>query len=453
MSVNRPEPPSPPPVSRREIWSWAMFDFANSSYTTVIVTVAYSIYFTRLVAPQGRGDFLWGVSLLLGNLFVLLLSPIVGAVADDSGRKKIFLAATYLICVIGTALLWLVQPGDVTLGLLFFVLSFIGFSFGENLAGAFLPEISTPKTIGRISGLGWGLGYFGGLLCLVLVRPLLGGGFAPGNVDNLRRVWLLTAAFFLIAALPTFLFLRERAPRGTGTALEYVRAGFTRLADTGRSVRHFSELVKFLSIFFIYSMGLTSVIAFAAIFAEKTLGFTADELITLFIALQLTSAGGAFLFGFLQDRIGAARTIQISLALWIAVCAGTWFCQTKALFWWIAMGAGLGIGSLQSASRGMVGLFSPPEKSGEFFGFWGLAGKGAYMLGPAVFGAISSATGSQRTAMLSTALFFVAGLIGMAFVDEKRGHAEAESWEEPSPPRPSSPDPSRPPSPGEEGAL
>ncbi|HEY9420015.1 MAG TPA: MFS transporter, partial [Thermoanaerobaculia bacterium] len=384
MSLSRSEPSSLPPASRREIWSWAMFDFANSSYTTVIVTVAFSIYFTRLVAPEGRGDFLWGLGLLLGNLFVLLLSPIVGAVADDSGRKKQFLAVTYLTCVTGTALLWFVQPGDVNLGLLFFVLSFIGFSFGENLAGAFLPEISTPKTIGRISGLGWGLGYFGGLLCLVLVRPLLSGGFVPENVANVQKAWPLTAVFFLLAALPTFLFLRERAPRGSGTALEYVRAGFARLADTGRSVRHFSELVKFLTVFFIFSMGLTSVIGFAAIFAEKTLGFTLDELTLLFICLQLTSAGGAFLFGFLQDRIGAARTIQISLVLWIVVCAGTYFCETKQLFWWIAMGAGLGIGSLQSASRGMVGLFSPPEKSGEFFGFWGLAGKGAYMLGPAV---------------------------------------------------------------------
>ncbi|HSG38556.1 MAG TPA: MFS transporter, partial [Thermoanaerobaculia bacterium] len=263
MALNSPAPSSLPPASRREIWSWAMFDFANSSYTTVIVTVAFSIYFTRLVAPEGRGDFLWGIGLLLGNLLVLLLSPIVGAVADDSGRKKLFLVVTYLTCVTGTALLWFVQPGDVALGLLFFVLSFIGFSFGENLAGAFLPEISTPKTIGRISGLGWGLGYFGGLLCLILIRPLLGGGFVPENVAGLRQVWLVTAAFFLVTALPTFLFLRERAPRGSGTALQYVRAGFARLADTGRSVRHFSELVKFLSIFFIYSMGLTSVIAFA----------------------------------------------------------------------------------------------------------------------------------------------------------------------------------------------
>jgi UMF1 family MFS transporter len=407
-----------------------MFDFANSSYTTIIVSVAFGIYFTRLVAPEGKGDSLWGLAILLGNLFVLLLSPVIGAVADDSGRKKLFLAFTYATCVVGTALLWFVTPGRVALGLVLFVLSFVGFSFGENLASSFLPEISTPENVGRISGFGWGLGYFGGLACLVVVLPLLKGGYILENLGNLRLAWLATALFFLVAALPTFLFLRERAPRGTGTAMEYVRAGFARIAATGHSVRHFSELVRFLAVFFVYSMGLTSVIAFAGIFAERTLKFTSLEVTYLFIALQLTSAGGAFLFGYIQDRVGASRTIQAALVIWILVCVGTYFCQSKELFWAIAMGAGLGIGSLQSASRGMVGLFSPPEKSGEFFGFWGLAGKGAYMLGPFIFGLISTATGSQRVAILSTAIFFIAGLIGMAFIDERRGHAEAASWNE-----------------------
>jgi UMF1 family MFS transporter len=417
-----------------------MFDFANSSYTTVIVSLAYSIYFTRLVAPAGKGDLLWGLALAVGNLFVLVLSPVVGAIADDSGRKKQFLAYTYATCVLGTALLWFVTPGRVALGFTLLVISFIGFSFGENLCGSFLPEISTPANIGRISGLGWGLGYFGGLGAILLIRPLLAGGYTLENAENLRLAWLLTALFFLVAALPTFLFLRERAPRGSGTAAEYVRAGFSRIAETFRSVRHFRQLVRFLSVFFVYSMGLTAVIAFAGIFAEKTLSFTPGDLVLLFIFLQLSSAGGAFVFGLLQDRLGAAFTIQMTLVLWILVCAGVYACgdgkgtvfgavDGKELFWWVAIAAGLGIGSLQSASRGLVGLFSPPEKSGEFFGFWGLAGKGAYMVGPAVFGVISSVTGSQRVAILATGIFSVLGLVGMAFVDEKKGHAEADAWQ------------------------
>jgi UMF1 family MFS transporter len=408
-----------------------MFDFANSSYTTVIVTVAFGVYFTRLVAPPGRGDSLWGWAIAIGNLIVLLLSPIVGAVADDSGRKKLFLFFTYATCVGGTALLYFATPGRVGLALALFILSFVGFSFGENLAGAFLPEISTPANIGKISGLGWGLGYFGGLGSLLLVQPLLAGDFAASNLSNLRLAWVVTAAFFMVAALPTFLFLKERAPRGSEPALQYVRDGFRRLADTARSVRHFSEIARFLGVYFLYYAGLTSVVAFAGIYAANTLGFTFKELVFLFILLQLSSAGGAFLFGWLQDRIGATRTIQIALVLWILVCAGVYLVQSKEAFWGVALFAGLGIGSLQSASRAMVGLFSPLEKTGEFFGFWGLAGKAAYMVGPLIFGEIASRTGSQRTAMLSTALFFLAGLVGMFFIDERRGRAEAASWAPP----------------------
>lgn len=440
-----PAPAAPeeyPPATRREIWSWAMFDFANSSYTTVIVTVAFSVYFTRLVAPEGRGDFLWGVGIAISNLIVLSLSPIVGAIADDSGRKKLFLFATYLTCVIGTALLWFVKPGQVGLGLVLLVISFLGFSFGENLAGAFLPEISTPANIGRISGLGWGLGYFGGLGCLLLVQPLLAGDFAESNLPNLRLAWVVTAAFFLLAALPTFLFLKERAPRGDKTAMEYVRAGFARLATTAASVRRFSEVVRFLSVYFFYYAGLSSVVAFAGIYASRTLGFTFKELTLLFLLLQISSAIGAFVFGWVQDRLGAVRTVQITLVLWVLVCLGAYACGEggseavvgswtgKQLFWAVGLFAGFGIGSLQSASRALVGLFAPPEKAAEFYGFWGLSGKAAYMIGPLIFGAIASSAGSQRVAMLSTAAFFVLGLIGMSFVNERRGLAAARAWHE-----------------------
>lgn len=434
MPANRSNPPTRP----LEILAWAMFDFANSSYTTIIVTVGFSVYFTRLVAAPGRGDFLWGAGLGVSNLIVLLLSPVVGAIADDSGRKKWFLAVSYLTCVAGTALLWFVAPGRSGLGVALLVVSFMGFSFGENLAGAFLPEISTPATVGRISGFGWGFGYFGGLVSLLLVQPLLAGGFEPQNLGNLRLAWLVTALFFLLAGLPTFLFLRERAPRHDRALLAYVRAGFARLAATAAAVRHFTELVQFLAVYFVYYAGLASVVAFAGIYAVGSLGFTFAQLTVLFILLQLSAAGGAFLFGWVQDSIGAVRTIRITLGIWILVCLAAFACvpgrelvaglDGKEAFWGVALFAGLGIGSLQSASRGLVGLFSPVAKSGEFFGFWGLAGKAAYMVGPFVFGAISSAS-SQRVAMLSTTAFFALGLVGMSFIDEARGRRAAVAWE------------------------
>ena len=405
-----------------------MFDFANSSYTTIVVSFFFSTVFTQLIARGPSADLWWGWATGTSNLVVLLLSPLVGAVADESGRKKSFLFATYALCVGATAALWLARPGQVPLAFLLFVLSNIAFSFGENFAGAFLPEISTPATVGRISGFGWGLGYFGGLASLALVFPLVRGGITLENFANLRLVWPVTAAFFLVAAIPTFAFLRERATRRAEPLSFYLRNGFGRLGETLRSARTFKELVRFLTVFFVYSIGLTAIIAFFGVYAATTLGFTPTELVVLGALLQVPSALGAVLFGLLQDRLGARRTLQIALLLWIAVSATTAFTSDKGTFWVVAMVAGLGIGSLQSASRALVGLFSPVDKSGEFFGLWGLAGKGAYAVGPLLFGWISSASGSQRTAALANGIFFLLGFVGLFLVDERRGRAAAAAW-------------------------
>ncbi len=427
---NPPMPSQQPPVRRREIFGWAMFDFANSAYTTIVVTVAYSIFFTKLVAPGSRADFLWGVGVWASNLIVLLGSPVLGAMADDSGRKKLLLAGTWLACVAGTAALWWVVPGAVVLGLALFALSNVAYSFGENLAAAFLPEIATPETMGRVSGFGWGLGYFGGLGSLFLVLPLVKPGFTLENLGNLRLAWVATALFFVLGALPTFLFLRERAPRHAARSLAgYAREGFGRLAVTARSLAHFKELARFLAVFFLYSCGLASVIAFAAIYAERTIGFTGGEIIGLFLVLQISAAAGAVLFGWMQDRLGAPRTIELALVVWLAVSVGAGLTASKAVFWAVALFAGLGIGSVQSASRALVGLFAPATKSAEFFGFWGLASRAAYMVGPLLFGAVSSASGSQRVAIAVNGVFFLLGLLGMRWVDQARGREAAVAWE------------------------
>jgi UMF1 family MFS transporter len=416
------------PAGLGEIVAWAMFDFANSSYTTIVVTVAYGVFFTKVVAAGPAADLWWGRGVMISNLVVLLLSPFIGAVADESGRKKAFLFVTYLTCVAGTAALWFVGPGAITLGLALFVVSNLGFSFGENFVAAFLPEISTPANVGRISGFGWGLGYFGGLASLLLIRGRIAGGFTVENLANLRWTWVITALFFLVAGLPTFLVLRERAPRRSESLRYYLRNGFGRVATTAREALRFRELVRFLGVFFVFSLGLTSIISFVGIYAERTIGLTPGELIRLFLLLQISSALGAFAFGALQDRLGARRTIQLALVVWLGVCGTVYATTDKRVFWGVALAAGLGIGSLQSASRGLVGLFSPVDKSGEFFGLWGLAGKGAYAVGPLVFGWISALTGSQRGSVLATAVFFALGFVGMFFIDEGRGRVAAEAW-------------------------
>ncbi len=421
--------PQLPPATRREIVAWAMFDFANSSYTTIVVTFFFSIVFTKLIAAGPAADLWWGRAITVSNVIVLLLSPLMGAIADESGRKKAFLFTTYLVCVGSTAALWLVEPGQVPLAVLLFVMSNVAFSFGENFAGAFLPEISTPATIGRISGFGWGLGYFGGLLSLVCVFPLAKAGIEMSNYERLRLIWPVTALFFLIAGLPTFLILRERAPKKSEPFSYYLRNGVGRLRTTLREVRTFKQLVRFLFAFYIYSIGLMSTIAFFGVYAGTTLQFTVLELFALGALLQIPSAAGAILFGLVQDKLGAQRTLQIALALWLFVSATVALATEKRTFWAIAMLAGLGIGSVQASSRALVGAFSPRSKSGEFFGLWGLAGKAAYACGPLIFGTISAATGSQRVAVWVNGLFFLIGLVALFAVDERSGRETAASWQ------------------------
>ncbi len=415
-----------------------MFDFANSSYTTIIITVAFSVYFTKFVVAGDNADWLWGVAIWITNGIVLLLAPIIGAIADGSGRKKQFLFASYLLCVAGTAGLYFAVPGAVVSAMVLLIISNIGFIAGENFAGAFLPELSTPENVGRISAIGWGIGYFGGLASLLLVRPLLAGmNLEPGALTaaenatafgNVRIAWVITAAFFALAAIPTFVFLRERAPRGHEGWAHYVREGFSRLAHTAQSVRQFRELVRFFCVYFVYHAGLTVVIAFAGIIYERTFGFTASELITLFIFLQFASAAGAWVFGFIQDRIGSRVTIQSVLLLWVMGCVGIYFASNRFHYWAIAVLAGVGIGALQTASRAMVGLMSPVSKAGEFFGFLGMVSRAAYAFGPLLFGRIASTTGSHRTAMLTLSVLFLFGLVAMRWVNEDAGRNAAEAW-------------------------
>ncbi len=423
-------PASAPPVRRREVFGWAMFDFANSSYTTIVVTVAFGPYFKALVAPSDRGDALWGTAISVSNVLVMLLSVVLGAVADGAARKKAFLFASYLICVGGTAGLYFAVPGKVWLALALFVVSNIAFSVGENFTSSFLSELSTPENIGRISGLGWGVGYVGGLLSLAAIFPLFAGGLTIDNLPRLRLVWVVNALFFLLAGLPTFLLLRERALPTPGKRwTDHAAEGVLRVVETVREIRHFSQLARFLVAFFLFQAGLTTMFAFAGIYATDTVGFEAGDLIVLFLVLNVSAAGGALGFGWIQDRIGVKLTVQITLVFWVVLCVAAYLVETPGQFWGVAVAAGLGIGSLQSAARSMVGLFAPVEKSGEFFGFWGLAGKAAYAVGPATFGWISAQTGNQRYGILATGAFFLAGLAVLTFVDEAAGRRAADEWD------------------------
>ncbi len=396
-----------PPVKGREIFGWCCFDFANSAYTTVIITVIYSVYFSNVVAGKNPAAAAWwGLTLALAQLAVLLVSPLVGAMADIRANKKTLLATTAGLCSLSTAALWFVGPGEVGLALGLVALGTMAFYLSENICAGFLPEISTPETAGRISGYGWSFGYFGGLLSLVLALVM---------IDTLKwpvpNVFLMTGAFFALAALPTLVLLRERAvprplPPGVGLLAASWGANLRSLRGLGQ---HRTLGIFFISLFF-STAGLTAVVAFASLFADQALHLTQKETITLFIVLQLAGVAGAGGFGFLQDKAGPKPALALSLVLWIGVCLGAYFCTSKLWFYLIGIGAGIAMGALQSGGRAVVALFTPPGKNGEFFGYWGFFSKLAGVVGQPVFGLLAAWLGF-RPAILANAGFFVLGLI------------------------------------------
>ncbi|MDX6767419.1 MAG: MFS transporter [Candidatus Methylacidiphilales bacterium] len=396
------------PVRRREIFGWACYDFANSSFTTVIITVVYSIYFVESVnggKPGGYG--LWSLVLALSQIVVIATAPWLGAVGDVTARKKTFLALSAWVCSLATASLFWTGPGTLLLACALVFLANIAFSIGENFCASFLPEISTRENVGRISAYGWGFGYCGGLLSLGLALFLIKG---TALADPVRWTFAMTGAFFFLASLPTLLLLRERAvPQPGISAAGAARAAWGKLVETFHEIRHHRTLAWFFVSFFFYITGLSAVFAFAAIVARDLYGFTQEEVIILFAALQVTSTLGALGFGWLQDRWGARPVLIASLLGWVVVSFSAGWCTDKTSFWIIGACAGLVMGSTQSASRAVVSSLTPAGRSGEYFGFWGLFGKLAAVVGPLALGQ-GAEIWSLRTATMVNTVFFIVGL-------------------------------------------
>jgi UMF1 family MFS transporter len=420
------QPTSAAPVRKSEILGWCMYDVADSAFTTVIVTALYAPYFSKIVVgdPQ-RADFLWGLAASVSEVIVALLAPILGAIADFSGSRKKFLAACAVTIIFFTASLYFVGPGMTALALGLYIVANVGFAGGGVFIDSFLPGISNESNVGRISGLKWGMGYASGLVCMVLCFPLaknIVDNPTPTQLSSARLIPVVVALYYAVAVIPTFLFLRDRSvPQKLPPGQSYITVGFRQLKQTLKHIRRYSELFKLLIAFLVYNDGIVTVIYFAALYASVTIGFTTEEIAIMFIAMNVVAAVGALSFGLLADRIGQKRTIYISLSIWIAAVVLAYFSYSKPSFYAVAALAGIGIGSCQSVSRSLLALFTPPENSAEFFGFLGIAGKALAFLGPIIFGTVSNVTGSQRPAILSIGAFFIAGMILLSFVDEKRG--------------------------------
>lgn len=417
-------------VRAREVFAWALYDFANSGYTTVVITAVYNAYFVGVVADKAPwATFAWTTALAVSYALIILTAPPLGAYADLHGAKKKLLLFSTVGCVVFTAALALTGPGALGFAIALVILSNFFYGTGENLIAAFLPELARPEAVGKVSGWGWSLGYLGGLVALglSLLYVQWAESLGHGAAQYVPVTMLITAVLFALASLPTFLILQERAvPQPVPPGHHPLRDAFTRLGQTVREASRYRDLGRFLVCIVFYQAGIQTVVTIAAIYAQEALGFAIAQTLMMILVVNVTAAAGAFAFGHLQDRLGHVRTLAGTLVLWVVTALVAWAATGPGLFWVAANLAGLGLGASQSAGRALVGYLSPDDRRAEFFGLWGLAVKLSSILGPVTYGVVSWMTGgNHRISMLVTSGFFVVGLAILRGIDVERGRRAA----------------------------
>ncbi len=415
-----------PGVKKREVFGWAMYDFANSGYTTVVITAVFAAYFVGGIAKGAEwATFVWTLALSLSYAIVMLTMPSLGAIADMRAAKKKLLMIFTAGCVLSTAALAFAGPGSVALAFVLIVISNTFYSYGESLTASFLPELAKPQGMGKVSGWGWSFGYFGGMLALgICLGYVIWAGQQGIKADSFVPVtMLITAVIYGAAACVTFKLLKERAvPNPLAAQHSGFKASLIQLHATYKQARRYKDFIWLLLCAVFYQGGVAVAITLAAIYAEQVIGFKQQETMVLIFVLNIAAAAGAFGCGYLQDRVGHKLALAFTLIGWIATCIIAALTETKGAFWYAAAIAGICMGSSQSAGRAMAGMLSPPAQSGEFFGLWTFATRLASIVGPLTYGAITWATGgNQRIAIASTAVLFVIGLAILMKVDMQRG--------------------------------
>ena len=410
----------------REVFGWAMFDFANQAFTLVILTTMFQIYFIEYVVPEdpSLGRRLWATSGMITQVVIILVAPILGALADFMGAKKRLLFMTYIGCVLFTASLGLVPPGATAWRMVHFIVAYFFYAAGANFMSSFLPELAHHRNMGKVSAFGWTLGYVGGLLCLagaVVLTSLWEGPI------GYRLVTVWAGLFFLAAAIPTFLLLRERKqaePMPEGHT--YLTVGFHRLADTFRHLRMYGRLFEFLLIMTLYFGGVQIVYWFAGTLTKELFGFDDRKMGLFILQITVTAIVGAVLTGRYQDRFGARNFLLGCLIFWTVTILTAALATEEWVFWTVGNAVGLGIGAIGTASRAMVGLFSPAHKAAEFFGFYGLFHKLSAIL---ALGAVTVLEfvfrGDFHRVVAASSGFFVLGFFLLLKVDEKAGRLAA----------------------------
>jgi len=403
--------------SKGKIFAWTLYDFGNTAFYVLILTVGFPLYFKEIVVGNEYGDFYWGLAFSISMICVALLSPVLGAISDSGAGKKTFLGFFTFQCILATALLYFVGAKEIFAGMVLLVLANIGFEGGLVFYDAFLPEITSERSYGRVSGYGFAMGYAGSLITLLVTFPLYRNGFIAANLCSIRVSFILAALFFAVFALPIFLFLPDQQ-RTTKFRFEFFRIGFQRLKSTFHEFTRYRNVAKFLLSYFLYIDGINTIIIFSSIFARQSLNFDVWEIIIFFAVVQTSAMIGSIFFGIIADHYGRKKTLTITLLLWLAVIAVVYFVVSKAVFYVVGVVAGIALGSSQSTSRSLMSELTPMDKKTEFFGFYSFFGKASAILGPFVFGVLSSFL-NQRIAILSVGIFILAGLLLLQIVNTK----------------------------------
>ena len=440
--------PAPGVAPFRARAAWCLFDFANSAFPTIALTAFGGRYFQKVIVGDAgvdvgpfhlSGTSAWGLTVSFAMLLVVLTAPVVGAYADRTSSKRALLTGYTLLCVAATAGLALVGPGQVFAAFALFVVANFAFEGAYVFYNAFLPELTTSDRLGRLSGYGWGLGYVGGLLALMLVLPLLPKEFDPAHVGRAPLIFLVVAGWYLVFSVPAMLFLKDAPRVGAAPAAPATRGGvvgsaFTGLLTTLRHARLFPFVVLFLIASFLYTDGITTVIDFTGVYTGEVLAFTPKDTIVLFLVLNVIAAPGALVFGILVDRFGARRSIAVTLVLWMLVVVGSMLAQTKAQFWPVAGLAAVVMGATQSATRAFMARIAPRARMTEFMGLLTLSGKASAVFGPTIYGLVADAAArpghpgfGHRVAIGVIGSFFVVALVVLLRVDEARAVAQARA--------------------------
>ncbi|MBZ0173562.1 MAG: MFS transporter, partial [Phycisphaerales bacterium] len=396
----------------REVCAWGFYDLANQSFTLLINTLLFSIYFKEIVVNDPRrGDSLWSLTFAGSMLLVVILSPVLGAVADSRGWRKRFLVWTGVGCAALTASFGLIGPGAVLLAVLLYVPANLLYQIGENFLASFLPSVSTPRNLGRVSATGWAMGYVGALLLLILTAAAM-KVFGLATPGSWRPFFVFAGVWFLINMIPAVRTLKEPPSEPLHGATTLVGEAVLRMRDTVRSAGSYGQLVRFLTAFFVYGMGVQVIIAFASIIA-RDFGFETTKLVLFVLQLTVTAGIAAIATAKFQDRIGAKATILLYLFIWAISALGMLAMSLipgcpEWVFWIVGNGIGFGIGGIGTASRAIIARFTPGHKTAEFFGLWGMVYKLAGVLGVASFGQVKAWIGMPASLALLL-VFFVVG--------------------------------------------